>query len=256
MLRVKLSELDSHASEAAELDPSRPQDLDPEAVYFYHQGAPMEWDAKLKDSLTQVAAAQDALRIRKPTRRKDGSVTPAPVSLCAEWLLRPNQGRNTLGEVLRKMKLSYSKRRTLQSLAGMYPGNAILYKWKLAPSPACTLCGSPAETMAHIQCICPALKEARIMSRIRAHHNLLERLWKRLWQTSTRFVIHREMTVESLRGIEAPLDCRDEWQRALDELIDSDMASQEEEASDLRKCPDGTGAGRLSSFLSSPAPMI
>ena len=95
------------------------------------------------------------------------------------------------------MKISSSKRRTLQSLAGMYPGNAILYKWKLAPSPACTLCGSPAETMAHIQCICPALKEARI----RAHHNLVERLWKRLGQTSTRVVIYREMTVESLNGL-------------------------------------------------------
>ena len=47
------------------------------------------------------------------------------------------------------------------------------------------------------------------------------------------------MTVESLRGIEAPLDCRDEWQRALDELIDSDMAGPEEDAADLRKRPDG-----------------
>ncbi len=62
------------------------------AVYFYCKGVPMEWDAKLWDSLIQVAAAQDAGLIGKPARRKDGSVTPAPVSLCAEWLLRPNQG--------------------------------------------------------------------------------------------------------------------------------------------------------------------
>ena len=226
------------ASDAAELDPSRPLDLDPEAIYFYHQGVPIEWDASLRESLTRVAAAQGAALIGKPTRRKDGSVTPAHVPLCAEWLLRPDQGRNVLGDVLRKMKISASKRRTLQSLAGMYPSNAILFKWKLAQSPACSLCGCSAETMAHIQCVCPALKEARI----RAHHNLVKRLWDRLGQASTRFVIYREMTVESLQGVEAPLDCRDEWHRALDELMDSDLAGpdSEVEAADLLgKRPDG-----------------
>jgi hypothetical protein len=90
--------------------------------------------------------------------------------------------------------------------------------------------------MAHIQCVSPALKEARI----RAHHNLVERLWNKLGHTAARVVIYREMTVESLRGIEAPLDCRDEWQRALDELTDSDLAGPEAVAADmLRKRPDG-----------------
>ena len=63
---------DASASEAAELDPSRPLDLDPEAVYFYCKGVPMEWDTKLRDSLTHVAAAQDAGLIGKHARRKDG----------------------------------------------------------------------------------------------------------------------------------------------------------------------------------------
>jgi len=68
----------------------------------------------------------------------------------------------------------------------------------------------------------------------------VERLWNRLGQTAARVVIYREMTVESLRGVEAPLDCRDEWQRALDELTDSDLAGPEAVAADmLRKRPDG-----------------
>ena len=31
-------------AKAAELDPCRPLDLDPEAVYYYHRDAPVEWD--------------------------------------------------------------------------------------------------------------------------------------------------------------------------------------------------------------------
>ncbi len=49
------------------------------------------------------------------------------------------------------------------------------------PSVACALCGHPAETKIHIQCLCPALKEARI----RAHHNMAHRLWRGI-EDSTR----------------------------------------------------------------------
>ena len=49
---------DALASEAAELDPSRPLDLDLEAVYFYLKGSPVEWDAWLREHLTEVAASQ------------------------------------------------------------------------------------------------------------------------------------------------------------------------------------------------------
>jgi hypothetical protein len=85
----------------------------------------------------------------------------------ASWLLRPNQGQSTLGKVLGEMKISTAKKQVLQSMAGAFPCNAVLQKsrWGIVPSAACALCGHPAETQSHIQCLCPALKEARIRAR-------------------------------------------------------------------------------------------
>ena len=166
-------------------------------------------------------------------------MTRAHVPWSAAWLLRSDQGRSTLGGVLHSMKPSASKRRVLQSLAGTYPCNAILFKWGLVPSPACTLCGGDNESLSHVQCVCPALQEARI----RAHHNLVTLLWGRLGQASPKWVIHREMSVMSLLGMEAPLDCRDEWQRAMDDLSDLDLDGPDGDpalgAGLLRKRPDG-----------------
>ena len=79
-----------------------------------------------------------------------------------------------LGQVLSKMGIGTAKKQVLQSIAGAFPGNALLHKWGMVASAACALCGAPAETQSHIQCLCPALKDARI----RAHHNLAHRLWK------------------------------------------------------------------------------
>ena len=67
------------ASAAAELDPSRPLDLDPEAVYFYRESTLVGWDSRLRDHLTQVAARQGVALIGKEMKQKDGSVTPAHV---------------------------------------------------------------------------------------------------------------------------------------------------------------------------------
>ncbi len=39
---------DARASAAAEMDPTRPADLDPEAVYFYFHGTPVMWDTRLR----------------------------------------------------------------------------------------------------------------------------------------------------------------------------------------------------------------
>ena len=47
---------DAMASAAAELDLSRPLDLDPESVYFYRESTLVGWDSLLRDHLTQVAA--------------------------------------------------------------------------------------------------------------------------------------------------------------------------------------------------------
>ena len=229
---------DALASEAAELDPSRPLDIDPEAVYFYLKGSLVEWDARLREHLTQVAASKCMTMIGRPTRRRDGTVTPAHVPLSAEWLLRPDQGRSTLGTVLHHMQPSSGKRRLLQSLAGMFPCNAILYKWKITSSPACLLCGHASETVSHVQCVCPTLTEARI----RAHHNLVMMLWGWLGKASPRWTIQREMTVAALGGLAAPPDCHDDWQRAVDELQDLDLETEEDRAAAAgltRKRPDG-----------------
>ena len=51
------------------------------------------------------------------------------------------------------MKTSANKRRILQSLAGTYQFNAILFKWGSLPSPACTMCCCDNESLSHVQCI-------------------------------------------------------------------------------------------------------
>ncbi len=113
----------------------------------------------------------------RPKRGRAGTEASPPklrVPLSAAWMLRPNQGRDTLGKVLGEMRVSTTKKQVLQSIAGAFPCNVVLHKWGIAPSPACAHCGHPAETQSHVQCSCLVLKEAMI----RAHHNLAQRLWK------------------------------------------------------------------------------
>ena len=81
-----------------------------------------------------------------------------------------------------------------------------------------------------MQCACPALNEARI----RAHHNLVRMLWGLLEKSFPRWIIHREMTVNALCGLVAPLDCQADWQRAVpaavDELHEPDLEIEEDQA--------------------------
>jgi hypothetical protein len=56
------------------------------------------------------------------------------------------------------MRTDAAKRRVLQTMAGIFSGNALLYRWKLRQSGSCDLCGAAEETQAHIQCACTALK--------------------------------------------------------------------------------------------------
>ena len=65
---------DAMASAAAELDPSLPLDLDPEAVYFYRESTLVGWDSLLRDHLTQVAARQGVALIAKREREADITV--------------------------------------------------------------------------------------------------------------------------------------------------------------------------------------
>ena len=89
------------------------------------------------------------------------------------------------GKVLGEMAISPAKKQVLQSIAGAFPCNAELNKWGIVPSAACALCGHPAETQSHIQCLCPALKEARI----REHHNMAHRLWEGIQASTNGWVI-------------------------------------------------------------------
>ena len=80
---------DTLAAAAAELDPSRPLNLDPEAVYLALNGFQVEWDPQLRNQLVQVAATRGLALIGRVTRRRDGSSSPAHVPLSTAWLLRP-----------------------------------------------------------------------------------------------------------------------------------------------------------------------
>jgi ribonuclease HI len=210
---------DALAAEAAELDPARPlaMDQDPEAVYFLHKETWVEWDARVREDLVQRAAKRCVARLLRPRRGRMGAeASPPTLTLTAAWMLRPNQGRSMLGQVLGEMRISAAKKQILQSIAGAFPGNAVLHKWRIVSSPACALCGHPAETQSHIQCLCPALQEARI----RAHHNIAKRLWQGIMAVTKEWVITTEQTVEGLLGLPQPEGQIDEWQRAWDELTD------------------------------------
>ena len=73
-----------------------------------------------------------------------------------------------------------------------------------------------------------------------------------LGQASPRWVIHREMSTASLLGLEATLDCRDEWQRAMDNMSDLDLDSDGDPALAAglcRKRPDGFAINRGSKTI-------
>jgi hypothetical protein len=82
--------------------------------------------------------------------------------------MRQDQGRQELGAAVLSMLTYAARRRVLQTLAGAFLCNALLHRWKLLASWSCNLCACPAETQAHIQRACPAIKRASIA----AHHHL------------------------------------------------------------------------------------
>ena len=122
------------------------------------------------------------------------------------------------------------KRRVFQSLACVFPCNAILFKWKIADSPMCLLCGGALSSTLH--------------SRMRGYvsHNLATKLWSRLAQAPSRWEIQREVSMASLSFVEATLECRDTRQRTYDELAESDLEGPEDDfdlcSGLLRKRPD------------------
>jgi len=234
---------DALAAAAAESDPTRSLtlDLDADTIYFSFRGMWAEFDPRIREELIQRAAQQRVSRIlRSKSERASQEGSPPALSLTAAWMLRTDQGRELLGKALGEMRISTAKKQVLQSIAGAFPCNAVLYKWRIVQSAACALCGHPTETQSHIQCSCPALKEARI----RAHHNLAQTLWKGILGATKQWVITVEQTVSGLLGLAQPEEHIDVWQRAWDEISDLDLEGEGEgeladaEAGIQRKRPD------------------
>ena len=232
---------DALASAAAEGDDSPPPcalHIDPDLVHFYVNGAPVEWGPAVRNRLMQVAADSVATELCRQRWSTDG--TARPVAITTAWLLRQDQGRQVLGKTLKKLKIDSFKRRVLQTIAGVFPGNALLCRWKLWNTAMCDLCSCPAETQAHIQCVCPALKGARIA----AHHTLAGMIFNTVRDAGGGWDVHRELTVAGLHGIPVPQAAMGDWYRMCDELVEQDIMTDMEADLNLssgirRKRPDG-----------------
>ncbi len=169
------------------------------------------------ENLVQRAAEQCVTGIFRPRLGREGAeASPPALPLTASWLLRPNQGRSTLGKVLGEMNIYAAKKQVFQSTAGAFPCNAVLHKWGVVPLAACALCSHPAETQSHIHCLCSALKEALIQ----AHHNMPQRPWKGIEDSTNGWIIVKEQTVAGLQGLPQPEEQIDTWQRACDKVTD------------------------------------
>lgn len=232
---------DALASAAAEADDgpmAGDLHLEPDAVHFYIHDCPVEWDTRVRNHLASLAAGQAAATLSMPKTRRDGTVKAVPITTA--WLLRQEQGRQVLGRALKAMKTDSAKRRVLQTIAGAFPGNALLYRWKLRPTATCDLCACPAETQAHIQCVCPCLKGARIA----AHHTLAGMVFDVIRDAGRGWAVHRELTVAGLQGLPVPQDAMADWGRMCDELTEQDLETATEAERALasgirRKRPDG-----------------
>ena len=240
----------SRAAEAADAEIVSQCHADTEAVRFYLGGSLTEWCAGVRKYLAQVATSQHKIRLTALSAQLADAATDVAnstedrrrgraLTLTDKWLLRQDQGREYLGQVLADMRCGAQKRRLLQTIAGMFPCRALLHRWGKAPSPQCLLCGGESETVAHVQCWCPALREARIA----AHHAIAARILTMLKTHSIgRWQFHAELAVGSLRAIDVPLDMYDAWNNMVDALEemapDDDMADVERPQVLARLRPD------------------
>jgi hypothetical protein len=220
----------SLAAEVADIEDVALCHADGQAVRFYLTNRLTEWGAGVRKALAQAETTRHRTHLTSLLSQPagtddDGSHrTRRGVSLTAEWLLRPEQGRSHIGRALAGMRIGAKKRRLLPTLAGVFPCRALLHRWGKAPSPQCLLCGQGNDTVAHIQCWCPILKEARIA----AHHAIAARILLMLQtQFNSQWHFHPELAVSSLRAIDVPLDLHGPWHRMVDELDEADDTDQE-----------------------------
>jgi hypothetical protein len=222
--------------------------VDSNAVRFYLNGRLTEWGAGVRKHLIYIMGQQHAEQLRRVMTQQAADMRSEVrscgrkerVSLADRWLLRSSQGRWFLGTAMAGMRNGAQKRRIMQTVAGMFPCRAILYKWNKAPSPKCLLCNGENETIAHIQCWCPALKDARIL----AHHAIANVIFQLLRTLAVgNWVLLSETPVHALRAIDVPQDLYDPWNRMVDvleEAVSDEERTDEDRPQRLSRLrPDG-----------------
>ena len=192
--------------------------LDPHTFYVYLHDRPVVWSPKLRRYLCVIAATKRFDRFRERRESRDSipfggesaHLVSRPMNWTENWLARVGMGRTWLGTALQHMETGPAKRRILQTIAGTYPGRALLHKWGRAESPKCPLCGAQAESQCHIQSLCPRLEGARTA----AHHQVARCLWAEIErrQRGPRddFTLVPETQVSDIRDI-APARCSSSW---------------------------------------------
>ena len=242
---------DTAANAAVPADPL-PLVYDPLVVYFRYAGlGPRVWGAGLKAYLAKTAAEQwqkeltrhKVPRDQPPAENAQG-LAPRLLNVTETWLLRNGQGREILGAALAALPNGARKRRVLQTVGNSFPTQMNLYRWNISKTAICCLCHSAHESLAHLQCWCPALSEARI----KAHHSV----WRGVWSAITEREVHDwtfaiEATAQTLAQLPAPREhalVQEEWQRKLRGLTDDDSALD-----DAEKDSAFVGLGQLAAQL-------
>jgi len=169
--------------------------------------------------------------------------------------VRERMGRSTLGAALKRTAVGPSKRRILQTIAGVFPGRALLHKWGRVDSPQCPLCGALSESQCHIQCVCPRLERARTA----AHHLIARCLWSEieLRQRGSRhdFTIVPEAQVDSIRDF-APMHLGSSWGRLWASFFDPAVAPLVSTRASPGRCSHPLGQTTTSIFSRFNAPTI
>ena len=139
-------------------------------------------------------------------------------TFASKYLTENRMGREFLKHQLGASQPTATVKRTLQMISGTLPLQSNLYKWKIAASPACLLCNAGNEGFTHVQCWCPALKEARI----KGHHLIWRNIMSFLTKTaSASFCFFTEERMESLANLDigqSDSEAGREWSKACTEL--------------------------------------
>jgi hypothetical protein len=152
--------------------------------------------------LIQVAAENRLQRrFRVPWDKRDVQDWMPKLSRTLAWMLWKEASRPALGELLRKKDRSLQTKRFLQAVSGTFPTSLNLRRWGLALADNCPLCGAPAETMAHIQCLCPRLKNARIAVHHHIWADVVHAMHKGLTAASSSYSVATEVTVTGLSAL-------------------------------------------------------